>query len=61
MTQYFLIIGITSFLFGFFVAMIIFKKRNNDFALYSMLSDFKNSIDEYKNQTILNTKEINNE
>ena len=37
-----------------------FKKKNNDFAIYTLLNDFKKSIDEYKNQTVLNTKEINN-
>ncbi|MBQ4647198.1 MAG: DNA recombination protein RmuC [Candidatus Gastranaerophilales bacterium] len=55
-----IIIGFVSFLIGFIIATIIFKKKNNDFAIYSMLNDFKNSIDEYKNQTMLNTKEINN-
>ena len=55
----YIIIGIVSFFTGFLVATLIFKKKNNDFALYSMLNEFKNSIDEYKNQTILNTKEIN--
>lgn len=54
------IIGFISFVIGFFVAYFIFKKKNNDFAIYSMLNEFKNSIDEYKNQTIINTKEINN-
>lgn len=57
--HYYFIIGIISFLCGFLIAFLIFKKKNNDFALYSMLNDFKKSIDEYKNQTILNTKEIN--
>ena len=59
MNNYF-IIGIISFLVGFILSSIIFKKKNNDIALFTMLNDFKNSIDEYKNQTIINTKEINN-
>jgi len=57
--EVYLIIGISSFFLGFLIATLIFKKKNNDFAIYSMLNEFKNSIDEYKNQTILNTKEIN--
>ena len=57
--HYYFAIGIISFLCGFLISSLIFKKRNNDFALYTMLNDFKNSIDEYKNQTALNTKEIN--
>ena len=59
MNNYF-IIGIISFLVGFVLSSIIFKKKNNDIALFTMLNDFKNSIDEYKNQTVINTKEINN-
>lgn len=59
MNYYYIIIALSAFIFGFFVAFLIFKKKNNDYALYSMLSDFKKSIDEYKNQTILNTNEIN--
>lgn len=59
MNNYF-IIGIISFLVGFALSSIIFKKKNNDIALFTMLNDFKNSIDEYKNQTVINTKEINN-
>lgn len=55
-----IIIGFISFVIGFFAAYFIFKKKNNDFVIYSMLNEFKNSIDEYKNQTIINTKEINN-
>lgn len=57
--NYYVLIGVISFFTGFLVAFFIFKKKNNDFALYSMLNEFKNSIDEYKNQTVLNTKEIN--
>ena len=56
---YYILIGLISFIVGFLIAYLIFKKKNNDFALYTLLNDFKNSIDEYKNQTILNTKEIN--
>lgn len=55
----YILVGLISFLIGFLISFLIFKKKNNDFALYSMLNEFKNSIDEYKNQTILNTKEIN--
>lgn len=55
----YIIVGIASFLIGFLIATLIFKKKNNDFAIYTLLNDFKKSIDEYKNQTILNTKEIN--
>lgn len=57
--NYYIIVGIISFLIGFILAFFIFKKKNNDYALYSMLNEFKKSIDEYKNQTVLNTKEIN--
>ena len=59
MNYYYIIIGIVSFLIGFLFAYLIFKKKSNDLALYTMLSEFKKTIDEYKNQTILNTKEIN--
>ncbi|MBR5304076.1 MAG: DNA recombination protein RmuC [Candidatus Gastranaerophilales bacterium] len=55
----YILVGLISFFIGFLISFLIFKKKNNDFALYSMLNEFKNSIDEYKNQTILNTKEIN--
>ena len=56
----YILVGFISFFAGFLIAFLIFKKKNNDFALYTMLNEFKNSIDEYKNQTVLNTKEINN-
>lgn len=59
MNYYYIAIGVICFTVGFLLAFLIFKKKNNDFALYSMLNDFKKSIDDYKNQTILNTKEIN--
>lgn len=58
--NYYILVGIISFLVGFLIAYLIFKRKDNSFALYSMLNEFKNSIDEYKNQTVLNTKEINN-
>ena len=57
--NYYILTGVISFAVGFLIAFLIFKKKNNDYAIYSMLNEFKNSIDEYKNQTILNTKEIN--
>ena len=57
---YYISVGVVCFFLGFLISYLMFKKKNNDFALYSMLNDFKNSIDEYKNQTVLNTKEINN-
>jgi len=57
--NYYIGIGLISFAIGFIVAMIVFKKKNNDYALYSMLNEFKKSIDDYKNQTIINSKEIN--
>lgn len=58
--SYYLLIGLISFILGFLISLLIFKRKNNDYTLYSMLNEFKNSIDEYKNQTVLNTKEINN-
>ena len=58
--SYYLLIGLVSFILGFLISLLIFKRKNNDYTLYSMLNEFKNSIDEYKNQTVLNTKEINN-
>ena len=57
--EYYIITGLVSFVLGFLLAIPFFKRKKDDLALYTMLSDFKNSIDEYKNQTILNTKEIN--
>ncbi len=59
MNYYYIIIGVTSFFVGFVLAFLIFKRKNNDLALFTMLNEFKKSIDEYKNQTIINTKEIN--
>ena len=59
MNYYYIIVGGVSFLVGFLVSYLIFKNKKEDFALYTMLNDFKKSIDEYKNQTALNTKEIN--
>lgn len=59
MNYYYIIVGGVSFLVGFLVSYLIFKNKKEDFALYTMLNDFKKSIDEYKNQTVLNTKEIN--
>ena len=63
MINYF-IVGSVSFFVGFLVALLIaffiFKRKNDDATLYLMLKDFKNSIDEYKNQTMINTNEVNN-
>ena len=59
MNYYYILVGVISFLIGFFIAFLIFKNKREDFALYTMLNDFKKSIDDYKNQTVLNTKEIN--
>lgn len=52
-------ISIFSFILGFGIAFLIFNRKKSDSMLYTMLNDFKKSIDEYKNQTVLNTKEIN--
>ena len=58
--NYYILIGAVSFLFGFIIAYFVFKRKENDFSLYNTLNEFKKSIDEYKNQTIINTNEVNN-
>ncbi|MBQ8634759.1 DNA recombination protein RmuC [bacterium] len=60
MNYYYILIGLLSFLFGFILAYLIFHKKSSDTMLYATLNDFKKSIDEYKNQTMLHTNEINN-
>ncbi len=58
-----IITSILSFVFGFFVSFLIFKNKSNktqDYGLYSLLTDFKNSINEYKEQTKINTLEVTN-
>lgn len=57
--DYHILIGLISFISGFLIALIFCKKKNTDYGLYAILNDFKKSIDEYKNQTEINTKEIN--
>lgn len=58
--NYYILIGATSFIMGALSAILFCKRKNTDYGLYSILNEFKKSIDEYKNQTQLNTKEINN-
>ncbi len=58
--NYYIFTGIIGFILGFLISFMMFKRKNNDIALFTMLNDFKKSIDDYKNQTIINTQEINN-
>lgn len=58
--NYYILIGVVSFISGILCALLFCKRKNADYGLFSILNELKNSIDEYKNQTQLNTKEINN-
>ena len=49
---------ITSFILGFFLGAIIFKKKTSENMLFSTLAELRKSLDEYKNQNELNTKEV---
>jgi len=51
-------IGILSFLFGFIVAAFVYKKKTSENMLFCALNDFKKTIEEYKTQNIINTKEV---
>ena len=55
---YYIIVGLGAFLLGFFIAFLIFKRKNNDFAIYSMLNDFKGGLTENYVFTQLKAKNI---
>lgn len=52
------IIGTVAFALGFIIAKIIYKKKNYENTLFSILTDFRNSVEKYENQQNINAKEI---
>ena len=52
------IVATVSFIFGFIISMLIFKKKNTESALIKLLLDFKNTIEDYKLQNTLNSAEV---
>ncbi len=59
MYNYFLT-AIIFFILGYFCHFFFSKIKKESSALYILLSDFKKTIDEYKMQNELNTKEVKN-
>ncbi len=55
----YIIIALVSFLAGIIVSFVFFKTQKENNALIIMLNDFRRTIEEFKNQNIQNTKEVN--
>ena len=53
-----IIISSITFIVGFIIGAIIFNKKSKDSALFILLNDFKKTLEEYKNQNTINTKEV---
>ena len=47
-----------SFILGFLIAMLIFKRKNVENSLLKMMLEFKTAIDDYKNQNAINATEV---
>ena len=52
------LIASIAFALGYLLARIIYKKQNYENTLFSILKDFKNSVEKYENQQNINAKEI---
>ena len=55
-------VGFCAFVLGFIVSFIIQKilnsKNSRDFELFRLLSEFQKTLEDYKNQNTINTKEV---
>lgn len=52
-----IIASIIAFFAGFIIGSLLFAKRNNS-ELFIAINDFRKSLDEYKSQNLLNSREI---
>lgn len=53
-----IIIAAFSALLGFIICYLLFRKNEKQNMLYMLLNDFKNTIEDYKKQNEINTKEV---
>lgn len=53
-----ILFSIVSFMLGFIISMLIFKRKNVENSLLKMMLEFKTTIDDYKNQNSINATEV---